>query len=260
MNNIRKYREQYGLSLNQLSKYIGSSANSIRNWEVENQVISYKVARQLANFFCITTDELFNDENGKYKYSEVDKTCHDIPVVVEKVKPKEDNVFLKKKEKKPIKKIKRAKNIDFYLNKINVDDISDYAYGLTKADVCTLLEMIKNYRHEELFRKGIDKKDKVRFNNHLGNKTLVSFEFTNSVFDLAMENFSDVIKHALCVCHYIKYKEAENYTDEQYERFLIAKEYLEVNNSVFLKKILKYKKSEREKARLNSFFFSDTDY
>ena len=118
--------------------------------------------------------------------------------------------------------------------------------------------MIAIYRKHGKFREYIPKQAKLQFNASLTKKRLVPFNFTNQVFDIVMEHFSETVKHAICVCHYIRYKEAENYTDEQYERFLIAKEYLEINNSVFLKKILKYKKLEREKVRLNSFFFSDT--
>ena len=255
MNNIRKYREQYGLSLNQLSKYVGSSEKSIRYWEVESRFIPYKNARIIANFFGVTTDELFNDENGEYEHSKIDKTFHEIQV--EKgVKPKEENIFLVKKEKrkkkKPVKKTKRVKGISFYFKKINVGAISEYAHGLSREDVLVLLEMIANYRNHEMYRKSIPKKAKLKFNTTVVNKILVSFAFTNLVFDIVMEHFSDTVKHAICVCHYIRYKEADDYSNEEYERFLIARDYLKENDSVFLKKILLYKQTEKKRIRIKS--------
>lgn len=236
MNNIRKFREKHGLSLPKLSQYIGCSANTIRNWEVENQFIPYKNARQLANFFEVTTDELFNDVNGEYEHSKIDKTYHDIPAVEKEVKTKEENIFLtkNKKKKKTVKKTKRVKNISFYLNKIKVKDISEYAHGLSREDVLILLEMIATYRKHEKFREYIPNKAKLKFNASLTTKRLVPFVFTNLVFDIVMEQFSDTVKHAVCVCHYIRYKEADEYTQEEYERFLVARDYLMENNSVFL--------------------------
>ena len=255
MNNIRKYREQYGLSLNQLSKYVGSSEKSIRYWEVESRFIPYKNARIIANFFGVTTDELFNDENGEYEHSKIDKTLHDIQVE-KAVNPKEENIFLVKKEKrkkkKPVNKTKRVKNISFFLKKIKVNDISEYAHGLSRKDVLVLLEMIATYRKHEKFREYIPKQAKLQFNASLTNKRLVPFGFTNQVFDIIMEKFSDTVKHAICVCHYIRYKEADEYTNEEYERFLIARDYLKEKDSVFLQKILLYKETEKKRIRIKS--------
>ena len=191
MNNIRKYREQYGLSLNQLSKYVGSSEKSIRYWEVESRFISYKNARIIANFFGVTTDELFNDENGEYEHSKIDKTFHEIQV------EKEENIFLVKKEKrkkkKPVKKTKRVNSIDFYLKKIKVGDISEYANGLSREDVLVLIEMIATYRKHDKFREYTPKQAKLQFNASLTNKRLVPFTFTNHIFDIVMEHFSDTV-------------------------------------------------------------------
>lgn len=254
MNNIRKFREQHGLSLNQLSKYVGCSDKAILNWESEKRFIPYKNARIIANFFEVTTDELFNDENGEYEHSKIDKTYHDIQVVKKEVKPKEENIFLtkNKKKKKTVKKTKRVNNISFYLNKIKVNAISEYAHGLSREDVIVLLEMIATYRKHEKFREYIPNKAKLKFNASLTTKRLVPFIFTNLVFDIVMEQFSDTVKHAVCVCHYIRYKEADEYTQEEYERLLVARDYLMENNSVFLQKIMLYKKTERDRIRLKS--------
>lgn len=254
MNNIRKFREKYGLSLNQLSKYVGVSYKAIEYWESEKRFIPYKNARMIANFFGVTTDELFNDENGEYEHSKIDKTYHDIQVVKKEVKPKEENIFLtkNKKNKKTVKKTKRVKNISFYLNKIKVNAISDHAHGLSREDVLILLEMIATYRKHEKFREYIPNEARLKFNASLTKKRLVPFVFTNLVFDIVMEQFSDTVKHAVCVCHYIRYKEADEYTQEEYERFLVARDYLMENNSVFLQKIMLYKKTERDRIRLKS--------
>ena len=250
MNNIRKFREQHGLSLNQLSKYVGCSDKAILNWEVESRFIPYKNARMIANFFGVTTDELFNDENGEYEHSKIEKTLYDIKV------EKEENIFLikkeKRKKKKTVKKTKRVKGISFYLKKIKVGDISDYAHGLSREDVLVLIEMIATYRKHEKFREYIPKQAKLQFNASLTNKRLVPFTFTNHIFDIVMEHFSDTVKHAICVCHYIRYKEADDYTNEEYERFLIARDYLKENNSVFLQKMLLYKETERKRIRIKS--------
>ena len=178
-------------------------------------------------------------------------------IQVEKgVKPKEENIFLVKKEKrkkkKQVKKTKRVKNISFYLKKIKVNDISEYAHGLSREDVLVLIEMIATYRKHDKFREFIPKQAKLQFNASLTNKRLVPFGFTNQVFDIVMEQFSDTVKHAICVCHYIRYKEADDYTNEEYERFLIARDYLKKHNSVFLQKIILYKQTEKKRIRIKS--------
>lgn len=242
MNNIRKYREKHGLTLEQLSRYVGSSANSIRRWEVEEQLISYKNARILANFFCVSTDELFNDGKGEYKQSKIDKTFHDIPVDVVEVEPEEDNIFLKKKADK---NVRLDRSIDSYFKRVDGDEVSDYASGLTEGDVDVLLEMVATYRNHRMYRKYIPRQAKLEFDISVLNRELPSFKFTNRVFDIVMESFSETVKHAICVCYYIRCKESDACTSKEYSRLLVARGYLKEKDSVFLKKIIKYRDSER---------------
>ena len=78
---LKLLREQKGYSQNQISEYLGTTRQTISNWENDNTIIDSHSLIRLADFYQISLDELCGRKmisvykNSKIKSMILDNAC-----------------------------------------------------------------------------------------------------------------------------------------------------------------------------------------